>query len=289
MYQIDAYLETESVKRDISTTLAVKADGKAKDVDLGTITMGATESRNIDILDKLGAASVSIENIEVVPGGKKAVTTVTKGDQDGTITIAASKKGEDKFSVKCTDDYGLKYNVIGKTVVKFKMQWYHWLIATAAALVLLVGLRALIRSLSQIPSEFFITVRNEKNKATIQRVYPNIRGAKVSVWSYVRLLAAEINTHSESSNEEKEIVKLLEERQKGIQKETIFIKNEKGKKTYCYRGLKRDASLKENEVRCYEDRDIIEILMSYKPLYDEEEDTGIIRTKHKQHGKKAGN
>ena len=232
LYQIDAYLENESVKRNISTTLAVKVDGKAIDVDLGTITLGATESRNIDILGKTGASSINIENIEVVPGGKEAVTTVTKGDQDGTITITASKKGEDKFSVKCTDDYGLEYNVFGKTVVKFKMLWYHWLIAAAAVCLLLVGLRAFIRSQSEIPSEFLITVINGKTKAKITRVYPNIRGAKVSVWSYVNLLLSEINSHSESSAQEKEIAEMLEKKRKSIQKETILLKKEKGKKAY---------------------------------------------------------
>ena len=288
LYQIDAYLENESVKRNISTTLAVKVDGKAIDVDLGTITLGATESRNIDILGKTGASSINIENIEVVPGGKEAVTTVTKGDQDGTITITASKKGEDKFSVKCTDDYGLEYNVFGKTVVKFKMLWYHWLIAAAAVCLLLVGLRAFIRSQSEIPSEFLITVINGKTKAKITRVYPNIRGAKVSVWSYVNLLLSEINSHSESSAQEKEIAEMLEKKRKSIQKETILLKKEKGKKAYYYKGLKRDIPMKANEARCYEDSDGMEIIMSYKPLHDEEDNTQIIRQKHKQHGRKAG-
>ena len=81
---------------------------------------------------------------------------------------------------------------------------------------------------------------------------------------------------------------MLEKKRKSIQKETILLKKEKGKKAYYYKGLKRDIPMKANEARCYEDSDGMEIIMSYKPLHDEEDNTQIIRQKHKQHGRKAG-
>lgn len=274
IYQIDAVLATEVMNREVSCTLAVTNPEGIIELDLGKIWVKNKETRTVDLAYRSGTENISIEQLELIPNEKNAVTEIQVGES-GTFTITAKRTGSDTIQIVAKDMYGIQYNMTGVIEVQFKLLWYHILLIVLLVLALLAGGWVLFRGMQRIPGEFHISVEllssdNGYEGEMKCNSTPSPRGARFSLWKLADVVKQDIDTHSEDSSEgEQEISEALSAEKNKISKVLIMMaENKKKKKIYQTTTMRGSRDISDN-TECYKSEKL-SIRLSFVPLFEDD-------------------
>lgn len=250
-YDIEAHIANEIMDRTVNCKLAVTNAEGMVDINLGTIEVKNQNVEVIDLLDKTGANTLTIDSINIISENNSEVISVTE-DENNIIKIVANEIGKDEIEIYAMDSYGVVYKITATVKVEFAMLWYHWIGMGVGISVL--GIVAIIfhRKRKKIPGTFQIFVEllysENGNEGTQKELAMRaISGNVFSLWKLINRVKLDIDSRNNSTEGEKEISRVLADEKRKIAKLKIQIVKDSNKRE-VYKVNNRNIS---TMIECY--------------------------------------
>lgn len=275
IYNIRAHLANEIMDRTVECKLTVTNPEGVIDVELGDIKIKNQSSKTIDLTEKTGAEDLTIESLKIVPGDNTAVVDAEEGkDKNTDILLTANKTGQDNIEIVAVDTYKMKYHITGTVTVVFTMLWYHWIFIFVAIAAILALVYVILRKSKIIPGNFYISIELLESEEGYEGEFKEMEipapyGKTFSLWKLVNILKMDIDTHSGSSEGEKEISSALANEKHEIAKKTIFVAlNARKNKIYKIkmRNGSRDLT---SDIDCYKSPKL-SIIIGFKGFFEDD-------------------